>query len=307
MDNDILKYVTCLNGQGVLYTKGKKSALFDCGMAHKLPFGEIKRKLGNAPLDYLFVTHSHYDHLGALPFVKEMWPECQVLGSAYAQYVLTRPGALATIREYSVKAAGIDNAVLAEYPDSRMKIDVALMDGEMADLIGAQVQAVELPGHTKCSMGYLIDQTILIGSESTGYLNDNKEIIPFYLVSGIDALHSVEICQRLNPQIMIPPHGVPMRSGEWPDYWADCRQAIRQAQNLILDSYRDGKSEADILQLMKGLYWQGDLRIAQPEFAYDINTQVMIRVTLAEEEQIKQLRRSIVDVDLVSYCFSSRN
>lgn len=285
MDNLSLDHILCLEDQAVLYTKGSKSALFDCGMAHKLPFNEIEQRLNGSPLDFLFLTHSHYDHLGAVPLIRERWPECQVLGSAYAAYVLTRPGALATIREFSIKAAALDDTFIPDYSDSQMKIDTVLTDGDIVDLGGSQVQAIELIGHTKCSMGYFIDGTILVASETTGYLNEYGDVIPSFLISGKAALNSIEICRKLNPSVIIPPHGSPILVSDCPDYWDRCRAAILHQNSLVRDYHKAGKTEAEILQLIKALQWNGEIQKAQPEFAYEVNMAAMIRITLAEAAQ----------------------
>lgn len=284
--NDLISF----NNEATLITIGTKTALFDCGMAHRLPLDLIAEKLKGAPLDYIFLTHSHYDHVGALPYLKSRWPKCCVCGAGYAQYVLTRPGALATIRTYSEMAAEQEGIQLEDYSDDLMKIEVSLADRQIVDLGGVKVQAVELLGHTKCSMGYLIDDTILIASESTGYLNEFNQLIPTYLVSGIAALKSVSICRELAPKIVVPAHQSSFLMADHPDYWEQCRQAIREGQQLIIENHRNQKSDEQIFELLKERCWIGELRNSQPLFAFRANTSVMIQTTLAEADQIEDRR-----------------
>lgn len=61
----------------------KNTALFDPGMAW---YGEktvekIKEIIGDRPIDAVFLTHSHYDHVGALPVIKKYWPDAMYLCS----------------------------------------------------------------------------------------------------------------------------------------------------------------------------------------------------------------------------------
>lgn len=56
----------------------RNTVLFDPGMAW---YGEktvekIKEIIGDRPIDAVFLTHSHYDHVGALPVIKKYWPGC---------------------------------------------------------------------------------------------------------------------------------------------------------------------------------------------------------------------------------------
>ena len=70
----------------------RNTVLFDPGMAW---YGEktvekIKEIIGDRPIDAVFLTHSHYDHAGALPVIKKYWPDAMVFGAAYAGRVFSK-------------------------------------------------------------------------------------------------------------------------------------------------------------------------------------------------------------------------
>ena len=61
---------------GFLIDDGKTSILYDCGFAftgEKLA-QNVKNLLGNRNLDFIFLTHSHYDHALGSVYVKEIYP-----------------------------------------------------------------------------------------------------------------------------------------------------------------------------------------------------------------------------------------
>ena len=61
-------------GEAILIIGSEKTAIIDCGMAYcgGDVVKNIKNKLaeeGRNTLDFAFLTHSHYDHMGALPYI----------------------------------------------------------------------------------------------------------------------------------------------------------------------------------------------------------------------------------------------
>ena len=121
-------------GGEVLLLEGRdKTAVYDAGMAFSgdALVENIRHALSGRPLDYVLLSHTHYDHVGGVAALRRAWPDLTVLGSAYGQSVLRRPGAQATIRRLSEVARleylGPDAPSLY-YREDAVTIDRAVAD-----------------------------------------------------------------------------------------------------------------------------------------------------------------------------------
>lgn len=61
-------------GETFLIFGSEKTALYDCGMAYAAngTIYNIHRELrshGKSKLDFILLSHTHYDHIGALPYI----------------------------------------------------------------------------------------------------------------------------------------------------------------------------------------------------------------------------------------------
>lgn len=75
-----------------LLDDGKTSILYDTGFAFTGPAlaVNVKKVLGERSLDYIFLTHSHYDHALGSVYVKKLYPDAVVVAGAYAAKIFCK-------------------------------------------------------------------------------------------------------------------------------------------------------------------------------------------------------------------------
>lgn len=273
-------------GDAFLILGEEKTALMDCGMAYcadKL-IGNIKQILDRRALDYIFISHSHYDHIGAIPYLREEWPEIKVLGAEYAQRILGKDSALQTIRALGVQAAELYSADKPqEYDSAMLKVDRAVMDGDIINLGGLVVRVIETKGHTKCSLSFLINNETLFASESTGYMSKSGRVYPGFITSCEEAIRSINLCKAINPRFIFSPHYGLVNEKDTPDYWEKCLLAVKEARDFILFLSRQGHDEEQILIQYEMVFRDEQSRQEQPYNAFKLNTQSMIKTVLKEQ------------------------
>jgi len=79
---------------------GASPVLFEAGLTalSKVYEEDIRKVLNNRAPAYLFLTHSHFDHVGAASRLKALWPKMRIIGFSKVGEILARSGAVDLIR-----------------------------------------------------------------------------------------------------------------------------------------------------------------------------------------------------------------
>ena len=262
----------------------KNTALFDPGMAW---YGEktvenIKEIIGDRPIDAVFLTHSHYDHAGALPVIKKYWPDAMVFGAAYAGHVLSKLSAKRLIHELSASAAQLNDAVLPDdYSTRGIQLDQMLIGGETINVGDVCVQSIKTVGHTKDCLSYLIDGHDLLASETIGSINTEEDYMPQFLVSCEEAMKSIDCCRNSGAKKLWLTHYGEV--GETtPELWQWFEDGLTAAKHRILEIIRDNETPEEQLKAMEAVFWRPEKKGGWPQKAFDLNAESMLKTIKSE-------------------------
>jgi 2-aminobenzoylacetyl-CoA thioesterase len=284
---DYIKDVTGGKGGSAYLVIGEdKTALIDCGMAYCASnlINNIKKALADGmKLDYIFLSHSHYDHIGAVPYLRGIWSGVEVLAADYAEKILAKKSALQTIQELSRKAGQYyGKNQFIEYDDSLMKVDRKISEGDMFDLGGITIRIIETPGHTKCSLSFLVNEKVMFASETSGVISPAGKIYPTFITSYRETIESNKKCQEANPQYIICSHSGLVNKSQEPDYWQKCMQAAKTSRDFVLELFSAGADEDEIFEEYKNAYQDEKTMEVQPGYAFEMNNRAMIRNIINE-------------------------
>lgn len=132
------------NSYLIIDEKTNKSALIDCPEFSS----KMQDFIGDTDLQYILLTHGHFDHIGGVKAVKEKYNAKVVISEEDKDMLSSSRLSLAAF-----VGAGQENA----------RYDVLVHDQDEILLADEKIQVLSTPGHTKGSVCYLVGDYLFTG------------------------------------------------------------------------------------------------------------------------------------------------
>jgi len=261
------------------------SVLFDAGVAALGP--SYLREIEACPeapdaIRYLLLTHSHYDHCGAAPFLKERIPDLRVGADAHAAEVLRKPNAVALIRALNRNFETVFGDIIGEQgiPFNPVEIDLILKDRDELDCgEGWTVQVIETPGHTNDSLSYYIPKIkALIPGEAVGVFHNNAAH-PEFSSGYSDYLASLEKLAALDVEILPLAHRYILTGADAARYLKDSLAATvsyRERIENYLDRFNGDRER--VVKTILGEDYDDTVLMQQDKKSFTLNLEAQVRV-----------------------------
>jgi len=269
-----------------LLTTPTHAALLDTGFAFtaKAMLSSVASHLGDQSLQYILLTHSHYDHASGSVAAKKRWPEAQVVASAYAAKILAKESArdvIRTMNEHAAREHGVD-----DYEDllAELTVDRTVVEGDVIDMGDLQLRVLELPGHTRCSIGFYDEQAkLLLGCETLGVISGPELVMPCCLVDYDSSRQAIAKVRELAVDSLLVPHHGLLEGEECQRFLAAADFWLVETRRRLQAAHNQGKSEEEMLQLLKQQFYTDQAQRCQPEQAFDLNAHYTIALMLKKD------------------------
>lgn len=264
-----------------LIDDGTTAVLYDTGFAFTgyAVADNIQKVLGNRPLDAILLTHSHYDHAAGSPYICARYPDVKVYAGEYAVKIFAKPTARAVMRELDRKFAA--QCGIEQYEDciDNLRVDCPVRDGDRIAVGSMKFTVVELPGHTRCSVGYyLASEKLLLSTETLGVYDGGEIVFPSYLVGYRMALDSIARAEGLEIDNIVLPHYGLLDREKTAFYLSLCRKNAVETAEGIVQILRNGGSHRDAVQYFREKFYHGNVPSIYPEDAMELNTGIMVKL-----------------------------
>ncbi|MFC1868779.1 MBL fold metallo-hydrolase [Thermodesulfobacteriota bacterium] len=143
-------------------------------------------------IEYIILTHTHADHIGALPHLKRKWPHIKLVASAAGSKILSTRE---LYHEFLLVDLGITQLMKAkaecdEVPaipeDYSFEVDLIVKGGDTIELgDGVSWEIIDTPGHSPCHIClYEKKEATLALGDAVGFYVPEKDVFwPNYFVS----------------------------------------------------------------------------------------------------------------------------
>jgi 2-aminobenzoylacetyl-CoA thioesterase len=185
--------------------------LFDPGVSvfGPLCLNELQACTSSTENLIIALSHSHFDHCGAVSFILRKIPTARLAASQHAADVLQRPNAVELIRTLNAEYEKSMEANLAseDVTFEALQVTYILKDGDCIELDNGRVcRVIETTGHTRGSLSYYFPDTgIAFIGDAAGALEHGFIHSP-YLVSYENYISSIENIRGLQPRAICLPH-----------------------------------------------------------------------------------------------------
>ncbi len=236
----------------------------------------------------LLILHSHFDHVGIVPFFKRRLPTMEVYASQRAWGVLRMDKAILTINEFGRSVAqrmGAGN-VYSDY-DLDWREDVngkPVREGDRIDLGGVEVSIFEIPGHSSCCIAaYAQKLKALFPTDGAG--------IPFgrTIISSGNSNYtlyqqSLEKLKDLEVEYVCADHYGYLTGGEARDYISQSIQSAKENRTRMEEIYRSTRDiDAAAQQLTSSFYEENPGYFLSPQIFLDVHRQMVRHLAAAME------------------------
>ena len=264
----------------------KKSLMIDAGVNLLAPryLTDIKDTLGDTGLlNYLFLTHSHYDHVGSAYYIKSHIPGLKIGAYERVAGLLQKTSVLEMMNKLSgnhiellkYNTAGED---LTLHP---FAIDILLKQGDEFDLGGLTCRVYEVPGHTRDSLAFYIPEIkALFPSEAAGVLQGEtgNDMQVEFLSSYNDYINSLKFMISLQPEIVCLGHGLVLTHKDASEF-LDSALAETFRYRMLIENYLDaaGGNVERAIQEMAHIEYDVKGGILQERVAYMMNLSAQVK------------------------------
>ncbi len=256
---------------------GERIAMIDAGVTVMGPIykKDILSLTPNGKIDFLLLTHSHFDHCGAIPYLRRNLPSFKVLASPIAKEVFQKEKAMEHIINLNREVEEIAPPQKEDISIDRIDVDVKLREGDFIDLgEGIEIEVLETPGHTRCGLSFYIpSKKAIFFGEAGGVIEKDGTIKPQFLSSYNQYVNSIEKMKKLDIEIIGLAHGGALIGEDAKNYLEkSLKETILFKERIIeyFKKYRDREKVIDVIA-------EEDFKnISQPKTPYILNLRASV-------------------------------
>jgi glyoxylase-like metal-dependent hydrolase (beta-lactamase superfamily II) len=223
--------------------------LRELGVSHKM-------------VNQIVITHAHPDHVMAVPFLDQQFPDADIIGSHISAKTLAAEKAVSFFTK--IDGALTDSLLAADIiteedrPEPllvpHIAVDRTVEEGDTIAVGDAfSFEVIETPGHSDCSLSFHdAARKILIISDATGYYMPEHDFLwPNYFVDYGNYMASIERLAALPARVLCLSHNTAMKGEDnIKAYFANALARTKAYHERIVAAATAGKSPKEIAALL---------------------------------------------------------
>lgn len=270
--------------------RGEKNYLVDAGPTAKVPefFKKIIHVLsenagpGQSKIDALLLTHSHWDHIGGASYLQKRF-DFEVMASERTVELLRKSKVIQLIDRMNQGFKALIKNRSDIHFTGLNQLGSLTGESEIPVDKGMELKVFPAPGHTKCSLAYLLTpQKILFPGDAAGLMEPDGTIRPLFFSSYSDYENSIRTLLDLKAEVMALPHNKPIKGKiKVKSFLEASLRKTREVRDTIQEYLAEGRNATQVSEL---IYEQEfpNISFMGPRNILIMNLESMVRSVLHE-------------------------
>jgi glyoxylase-like metal-dependent hydrolase (beta-lactamase superfamily II) len=242
----------------------------------------------------LLILHSHFDHVGIVPFFKRRHPEIEVYASERGWEILQMNKAIITINEFSRNVAERmkKEDVYSTY-DIEWRNDVSgktIREGDRIDLGDLEVSILEIPGHSSCCIAAYVSGLNALFPTDGGGIPFDQTIVASGNSNYTKYQQSLERLKDLEVDYYCADHYGYVVGKEAREFISKTIEKAKKNRALMEEIYCSTRDiDAAARKLISSFYEENPSYFLSPEIFLEIYHQMVQHVVALMEQGGKQV------------------
>src|SRR4030043_718464 len=238
----------------------------------------------------LLILHSHFDHVGIVPFFKRRHPEIEVYASERGWGILRMDKAILTINEFSrnvTKRMKKEDVYSTDDIDWRNDVSgKTIREGDRIDLGDLKVSILEIPGHSSCCIAAYVPELKALFPTDGGGIPFNQTIISSGNSNYTKYQQSLEKLKDLEVEVYGADHYGYLIGEEARKFIHKSIEMANKNRALIEQVYRSTQNiDVAVQKLVSSFYKENPNYFLSPEILLDVYRQTVRHIASVIKEK----------------------
>src|SRR4030042_5739885 len=245
-------------------------------------------RIDESRIKKLLILHSHFDHVGIIPFFKRRNPEMEIYASERAWEILQMDKAILTINEFSrnVEKRMKREEVTSAY-DLEWRNDVScktIREGDRIDLGGLEVLILEIPGHSSCCIAAYIPKLKALFPTDGGGIPFDQPIVTSGNSNYTKYQQSLERLKDLKVDYYCADHYGYVIEEEAREFISKSIEMAKINRTQMEEAYRSSQDiDAAARKIISSFYEENPSYFLSPEIFLDVYRQMVRHIAMVIE------------------------
>ena len=253
---------------------GDESAIVDASIsaASERVIEQIGAHLGqDVALDFIFLTHSHFDHLGGIPALRAHYADLQVIGGPQTSELLSDTGFVEHCYEKNLvyaEAAQVKLGMDKKQWCEAIRIDRIMGDGDLLQIgDDVEVKLLSSPGHSVDCVAYFVQPDgVLACGEALGSYAGRDKVASCFSADFESYIGSLQKLSGLDVQALCLPHSGAISGEMVPKFFLEARLAADRFRDDVRERLEQGQLVDEIFDSLLP-EWQAEKIAPEGPFA----------------------------------------